>query len=92
MTIYTLLAVADEFDVPQTALNNSSLGTVLNIVFGIMGGVAVIIMLLASLKYITSRGDPGEVAKAKNTILYGAIGLVVAASAFAIVGFVVKRV
>lgn len=84
--------VSGEFDVPRTELNSDATSTILRIVFGVAGGVAVIIILLASLKYITSRGDPGEVAKAKNTIIYAAIGLVVIAFAFSIVGFVVNRV
>lgn len=87
-----LAAVANEFDVPKGELNTTSVATVLQIVFGIMGAAALIILLLASLKYVTSRGDPGEVAKAKNAIIYAAIGLVVIAAAFGIVGFVVDKV
>ncbi len=85
-------AVVDEFEVPKGEFGDSELGTILKIVFGIMGAVAVVVLLLASLKYVISRGDPGEVAKAKNAIIYAAIGLVVTAFAFSIVGFVVNRV
>ena len=38
---------------------------------------------------MTSSGDPGKVKKAKDVILYGIIGLIVCALAFAIVNFVV---
>jgi len=88
-------SVANEFDVPggdKLNRGSDSLDIILNIVFGVMGAVAVVVLLLASLKYITSRGDPGEVAKAKNAIIYAVIGLVVVAAAFTIVTFVVDKV
>ena len=41
---------------------------------------------------MTSAGDPGKVKKAKDTILYGVIGLVVCVLAFAIVNFVIANI
>lgn len=82
---------ASEFKVPQGDLGQSSIETILQIVFAVVGLIALIVLLLASLKYIISRGDPQAVAKAKNTILYAVIGLVISASAFGIVGFVVNK-
>ena len=41
---------------------------------------------------MTSSGDAGKVKKAKDTILYGVIGLIVVALAFAIVNFVIGGV
>jgi hypothetical protein len=87
-----LAQVSNQFDVPKVRFNDGALETIFNIVFGILGAVALIVLLLAALKYITARGDPGEVAKAKNAILYAVVGLVVVASAFTIVSFVVNRV
>lgn len=81
-----------DFDVPQPMVNNDIFTTILQIVFGIAGGVALIVFMLAGLKYITSRGDPAAVAKAKNTILYAIIGLIVSVFAFTIVTFVVRTV
>lgn len=78
--------------VPKSELNDSAVATIVQLVFAIMGAIAVIVLLLASIKYIVSRGDPQGVAKAKNAIIYAAIGVVVAASAFAIVGIVVSRI
>lgn len=83
---------SDEFKVPRAEFGDDALAAILRIVFGIIGAVAVIVLLLASLKYITSRGEPGEVAKAKNAIIYAAIGLAITALAFSIVAFVVDKV
>lgn len=81
-----------ELDIPTGELNGASFRSILQVVFALAAATALIVLLLAALKYITSRGDPQGVAKAKNTIIYAVIGLVVAASAFAIVSFVVKSV
>lgn len=89
---YYIIAVADRFEVPDAKLNSNSVGNILQIVFGVAGAVALVVLLLASLKYVISRGDPGEVAKAKNAIIYAVIGLVVVASAFTIVSFVAGKV
>jgi len=40
--------------------------------------------------YTTSGGDSAQLTKAKNTILYSIVGLVVAALAYAIVTYVVS--
>lgn len=82
---------ANEFDVPKTNLGSNSFETIMQIVFGLAAAVAIIVLLLASLKYVTSQGDPAGVAKAKNAIIYAVIGLIIAASAFGIVSFVVKN-
>lgn len=79
-------------NVPTGVLNAGAVKSVLQIVFGIIGAVSIIILMLAALKYVTSRGEPTEVAKAKNTILYAVIGLAISMSAFVIVGFVIKEV
>ena len=75
----------------QTDFSNT-LQTVLNWIFGIIGIVAVIMIILGGFSLMTSSGDPGKVKKGKDTILYGIIGLVVALLAFAIVNFVLVNV
>ncbi len=65
---------------------------IINIVTGVAGIVAVLMIVIGGVNYATSAGDPGKAKKAKDTILYSAIGLVVAVSAFALVNFVLKGV
>ena len=62
--------------------------TALNSVYYILGIVAVVVIIISGISYATSAGDPGKAAKAKNTILYAVIGLVLAIAAFAITAFV----
>ena len=62
--------------------------TILNVVFGVVGIVAVIMIIIGGVNYTMSQGDTQKIQKAKNTIMYGIIGLVITLLAFAIVNFV----
>lgn len=66
--------------------------TILSWIVGLLGIVAVVVIIMGGVSYMTSAGDAGKVKKAKDTILYGIIGLIVAALAFAIVNFVIGGV
>lgn len=64
----------------------------INVVIGILGLIAVFVVVLGGIQYTTSTGDAGKIKKARDTILYGIIGVVVAVFAFAIVNFVLANV
>lgn len=64
----------------------------INAVISIMGILAVGILVAAGQRYITSQGDPGQITQAKNMLLYGIVGLVVALLAFAIVNFILTEI
>lgn len=63
--------------------------TLLSIAVGI---VAVVMVIVAGLKFVTSGGDSNKVAGAKNAIIYAIIGLVIVATAQLIVHFVFNQV
>lgn len=63
----------------------------LNLFSVVIGIVAVVMMMIGGIKYITSQGDATQTNNAKNTILYAAIGLAVAALSQIIVQFVLSR-
>jgi hypothetical protein len=65
-------------------------GKILNVVYGLIGVVAVVFVIIGGFKYMTSQGEPGRVQQAKNTILYALIGLVITISAFAITAFILQ--
>ena len=68
------------------------LQVIINVVLGVIAFVAVVMIIMGGIQYTTSSGDTAKVTKAKNTILYGVIGLVIALLAFAIVNFVISNV
>ena len=70
----------------------SVLTVIINVALGVIGFIAVVMIILGGVQYTTSSGDAAKVTKAKNTILYGIVGLVVALLAFAIVNFVLGNV
>lgn len=65
--------------------------TLVNVLLFLAGAIAVIMIIWGGITYITSTGDSGRVQKAKNTIMYSVIGLVLALVAFAIVNFIIDR-
>ena len=73
----------------ETDVTNT-VGTALNVVFGIVAIIAVVMIVIRGVSYATSQGDPGKVKKGKDTIMYGIIGMIIALLAFAIVNFVFK--
>ena len=75
----------------QKAAGQNDIKVILSIVFAILGGVAVIMVIIGGIKYAGSQGDPAGTAKAKNTIIYAMVGVVVAIFAVTIVQFTVGR-
>ena len=56
-------------------------------ILGILGFLAVIMLIVGGVKYALSAGDAKAVTDAKNTILYALIGLAIALLSYAIVKF-----
>ena len=65
-------------------------GKILQTVFGIIGVIAVIVIIIGGIMYTTSQGDSTKLSTAKNTILYAAIGLIISLLSFAIVTFIIQ--
>lgn len=84
-----------ECNVEKTEGEDSLLGRVniiINVALGVIGVVAVVMIIYGGFVYMTSRGDPEKVKKGKSTIMYGIIGLIISLLAFAIVNFVLGAV
>ncbi len=77
---------SNETNLTDTIIN------IINAVIGVLGLVAVVIIIIGGINYMTSSGEASKVKKAKDTILYGVIGLVICVLAFAIVNFVIKNI
>jgi len=60
----------------------------INVVLSFVGLIATGVIVYGGVLYVTSTGDASKTTKAKNCILYGVVGLVVALMSFAIVAFV----
>jgi TRAP-type C4-dicarboxylate transport system permease small subunit len=93
MTILSMALLAQTIVLknPLPKTSDSLFQDILNIVFGALGGISLIIITWAGTKYTLSQGDPGKTAEARNQIIYAAIGIGVAVSAVAIVQFAGSR-
>jgi hypothetical protein len=72
--------------------SNGILTRVTDILATIGGVMVVIMMIIAGIKYITSNGDSSQISSAKNTIIYGLVGLVVIILARTIISVVLTNV
>lgn len=75
---------------PQTD-TNTILTNAINLIFLLIGAGAVIMIVYSGFQMTTSAGNPGAVAKAKNTLVFSIIGLVLALSAYAIVKLIIEK-
>lgn len=69
-----------------------SVNKIINVVIGLVGLVAVAVMIIGGIYFLLSQGDSAKITRARNTILYGVVGLVIALLSFAIVNFVISGI
>jgi hypothetical protein len=76
----------------STGSGKAFFGDLFGKVFFWSGVIAVIMIVYGGIQYITSVGNPAGIAKAKNTILYSLVGLIIVIAAAAIVSTVVGAI
>lgn len=69
----------------------TTVGRITNTLIFIVGAISVIVLIIAGLMYVLSTGNPEQTKRAKDAIIYAAIGLAVSVLSFAIVNFVLDR-
>lgn len=67
-----------------------TIASIVNVVLGILGIVAFIIILYGGFLWMTSKGDEKVIAKAKRVIIDGAIGMAIILASWAIAAFVLN--
>lgn len=86
---------ASDLNLPDSAPKSVGAGQIENILMTVYfwaGIVAVIVIIVGGIRYVTSNGDASGVKAAKNTVLYAVVGLVVVIMAAAITSFVISSV
>lgn len=69
---------------------NSIAGSVIKILFRVLGAVSVIVIIIGGFRFVVSGGNPDNAKKARESILYAIYGIVIAVAAEAIVRFVLN--
>jgi hypothetical protein len=80
-----------DLGIPNVQAGTPQVQSILAIVFATIAAVAVLIIVIAGFRMITSQGTPQETAKARSTIIYALVGLVVSLAAEAIVSYVLGK-
>jgi TRAP-type C4-dicarboxylate transport system permease small subunit len=90
----TITISAKDLNLPDGArtVQDGDIQTLLMSVYMVAGFVAIIIIVIGGIRYVTSNGDATAVKSAKDTILYAVVGLVVVIMAAAITTFVIENV
>lgn len=79
--------------IPQfTNINDTWLvvAAIIEILLRIAAIIAVVMVIIGGVTFTTSQGNPEEAAKARNTLIYAMIGLLVSISAAVLVTFIAK--
>ncbi|OGL72582.1 hypothetical protein A3C96_02575 [Candidatus Uhrbacteria bacterium RIFCSPHIGHO2_02_FULL_60_10] len=80
---------AEGFGLSQKSLPET-VTTIIRAFMGLLGLLAVILILYGGFKWMTSQGEPEKVEEAKKIIISGIIGLVIIASAYGIASYVIN--
>lgn len=88
--IWSILAQTIDIAGPLPQVTDNALQNIVNVVFAVTAAIAVLIIVIAGVKFIWSRGDPQATVKARNAIVYAGIGLIVVSVAFSITTFVLN--
>lgn len=68
------------------------ISNVVSVMLFIVGALAVIFIIVSGIQFITSGGDTAKATKARQTLTYSIVGLIVAVLAYAIVRFVIGNI
>ncbi len=71
-------------EVPQV------IGNATNILTGLIGGFAILMLIYAGILYVTGRGEAEKLEKAHNAFRYGVYGLIVGALSYGIANAVIN--
>jgi len=77
---------------PMITNDNVALTSILNLVYLWSGIIAVIVIIIAGIFFVSSRGDAAQIKRSKDAIRGAVIGLIVIMVAFAITRFVIGGV
>lgn len=76
----------------DAGMAENAIANTLSTVFGIFAAIAVLVISIGALKMVMSRGNPQEVSKARDTVIYATIGLAISMASYIIVDFVIGAI
>jgi len=74
----------------ETLKVNDLIDIVFSIIWPVVVAFAIIMFILAAFMFFNAQGDPEKIASARNAVIWGVVGMVVALLAFSI-PFIVRN-
>ena len=78
---------SSDLNIPKPNPNDVLWGVV-NTAYYAAGVIAIIVIIVSGYSFATAVYDPAKVEKARNSILYAVVGLIIVVSAFVVTQFV----
>lgn len=69
----------------------TTIASIINVALGLLGIVALVIVLFGGFKWMTAGGNDDQVGEARKIIISGVVGLAVIFSSYAIANFVLEQ-
>ena len=69
----------------------TTIAMIIKVAMGLLGIVAVVIILIGGFKWMTAGGNEEQVGEAKKWIFSGVIGLAIILSAYALASFIINQ-
>lgn len=89
--LYLLATIVDTSGLPNHTPHNT-IDKVLTTVFGITASIALLMIIIGGFRYVIAKGDPQDMAGARDTIIYAIVGLLVTLIAYSVVTFVIRGI
>jgi hypothetical protein len=87
--IFFAQQLLDPSSLPHT--DDNTLGKILDLVFKVLGALALLFLVIAAFRMVISSGEPQKMAEVRRQIIFIVIGLVLAASADLIVNTILNK-
>lgn len=78
-------------NLPSVIADGDQVAKLFSLIFGIAAAIAILVIVIAAINFITGGGDPEKISRAKRAIIFSLVGLAIAISAEAIVLTVLGR-
>ena len=66
------------------------IGKVINAILGMVGSIALLMFVYGGFLWLTAGGNPEQIKKGKDVLVWASIGLVVIFTSYALVHFIIK--
>ncbi len=80
----------------QTGLGGNdirlTIGNIVKVVLGLLGIVAVLLIIYGGIQYLTSKGDPEKLEKVRKILISAGSGLVIILAAYSLTNFILSKI